>query len=470
MPSLSEAATLIGTRELSPLDLVEAVLDRIASEDSEFNAYVTVCEEDARREAKLREAELRRGLNRGPLHGVPIGVKDLIDTTAIRTTSGSRVRADYIPSSDAAIISRIKSAGGVIVGKTNTHEFAYGPICAPTRNARDVRRIAGGSSGGSAVAVARGMCVAAVGTDTGGSIRIPASFNGVVGLKPTYGRVPKSGITPLSWSLDHVGPITRTVGDAALLLGVIAGHDGTDPMSAKEPVDDYRGALDLDLDLGTIRLGLPRNYFREEVDPQIVAAVDQAARWFESAGASVTEVAVAEVGLAVAAEMGILLPEASAYHQGEMRRVAHLYGDDVRTLLELGELYLGTQYTNAQRARGLVKEGVRRCFETAELDALLVPTVPMRPPAIDQIVVTYAGVGERSVIGSLFRHCAPFNLTGQPVLTVPCGDDDDGLPIGLAIVGRPFAESTVLQIGNAFERGGGAGLPTANRRTDTGVS
>lgn len=448
--TIADAASSVAAGELAPTALVEAHLARIEQLDSELRAFVTVAEAEARSEARRLDEEAAVGRLRGPLHGVPFGIKDLVDTAGIETTSSSRVRAGWVPATDAPIVARLKAAGAIVLGKTNTHEFAYGPITPPTRNAWDTSRIPGGSSGGSGVAVAARMCTAAIGTDTGGSIRIPAAFNGIVGLKPTYGRVPKSGVTPLSWSLDHVGPMTKTVRDAAAVLNVIAGRDRSDPTSAREPVNDY--TLSLDDGVSGLRLGLPRNYFREVIETDVLRLVDAAASQLGAVGAELVEVTVPEIDLSVPAEMGILLPEASSYHQRDLRHVPELYGLDVRSFLELGEFYLATHYVNAQRARTLVKDGMRRCFEDARLDALLVPTAPMFPPFVDQETLTFPDVGEQSVIGALFRACSPFNLSGQPVLTVPCGFGRDGLPVGLGIVGAPFKETTVLRIGNTYEQ------------------
>jgi aspartyl-tRNA(Asn)/glutamyl-tRNA(Gln) amidotransferase subunit A len=447
--SITEAGRLIAERKLAPSELIEESLSQIAREEPRLEAFVTVCAEEARRDAAELTREASDGHIRGPLHGIPIGIKDLIDTAGTRTTSSSRVRADRIPDVNATVVTRLKAAGAVIIGKTNTHEFAYGPISAPTKNAWDQTRIAGGSSGGSAVAVAALMCAGAIGSDTGGSIRIPAAFNGVVGLKPTYGRVPKSGVTALSWSLDHVGPIARTVTDAALLLAAIAGRDRSDPTSAREPVGDY--SAELESGVAGLRLGVPLNYFTESVESAVLDLVDTAASRLKSLGSRLVNVSIPELDKSAVVELGILLPEASSYHQADLRSLAELYGDDVRLLLELGHFYLATHYLNAQRARTLVKDGIRRCFEDNNLDALLVPATPMFPPRIGQETVKFPNA-EEPVMSTLLRSCSPFNLSGQPVLTVPCGFSAEGVPAGLGIAGRPFAESTVLRIGRAYER------------------
>jgi aspartyl-tRNA(Asn)/glutamyl-tRNA(Gln) amidotransferase subunit A len=448
--TLIDAARYIEHRELSPSELLESVLDRIGRLEPSVLAFVTVCAEHARREAQILTREQAAGRIRGPLHGIPFGIKDLFDTAGIRTTSSSKVRADYVPDRDATVVARLRSAGAIVVGKTNTHEFAYGAVTPPTCNPWSLDRIPGGSSGGSGAAVAGGMCTAAVGSDTGGSIRIPAAFCGVVGLKPTYGRVPKSGVTPLAWSLDHVGPLTKCVGDAAMTLGVIAGRDDDDPTSAREPVDDYM--RELDASLKSLRVGMPPPYFRMEIHPEVLEAVDAAARELQALGATLVEVDVHNLEHSTGALGGIIRPEASAYHQPDLRASADLYDASVRPRLEMGELYQATHYLNAQRVRGLIKESLRTCFVEAHLDALLVPTAPLPAPRHGQDRVTYPGHDEQLVMLSLIRYCAPFNLSGQPVLTIPCGFSSEGLPIGLGIVGRPFEESTILRIGQAYER------------------
>jgi aspartyl-tRNA(Asn)/glutamyl-tRNA(Gln) amidotransferase subunit A len=292
--------------------------------------------------------------------------------------------------------------------------------------------------------------MAALGTDTGGSIRIPAGFNGIVGLKPTYGRVPKTGITTLCWSLDHVGPMTRTVGDAAVMLQAIAGHDGADVACAREVVDDYLS--DLESGIVGLRLGIPQNYFREIIQNDVLECVDAAVSHFKDLKAKLVEVTISDLDLVLPAEFAILLSEAGAYHQSELRRVADLYGEDVRSYLELGELHLATHYLNAQRARGRVKEAFRRCFTDSKLDALIVPSLPIVAPKIGEETITYPDAGEQPMVTTVVRMVSPFNLSGQPVLSVPCGFIDGRLPVALGIVGRPFAEATVLKVGQAYER------------------
>ena len=448
--SATDAAAAIGRGEVSACELTEAVLERIAAVDPDTGAFVVVSAEQAIADAERLDAAARAGDSRGPLHGVPVAVKDIVDMRGLPTTCSSRVRDGHLANADAPVVERLRAAGAVIVGKTHTHEFAYGGICPETRNAWSLDRIAGGSSGGSAVALAQGMAALAIGTDTGGSIRIPAAFNGVVGLKPTYGRVPKAGVVPLNWSLDHVGPMSRTVADAALMLSVMAGRDSRDVTSAREPLEDY--ARDLALGIRGLRLGVPANYFLDTLEPDVRAAYERALARLAELGAVRVEVSIPDVELAPAVFVGVLLSEASAYHQADLRTLGDRYGEDVRSWLELGETQLGTHYVNAQRARARIKRGFRSAFEEHRLDALVVPTVPMVAAPVGAGSVTFPGGVEQTIMAALLNACGPFNLSGQPVLSVPCETEGAGLPIGLAFAGRPFGERMILRIGAEYER------------------
>jgi aspartyl-tRNA(Asn)/glutamyl-tRNA(Gln) amidotransferase subunit A len=445
--SIGEAALRIRTRQLSPVELTQAVLDRIDAVDGRVKAYVTVLHDAALEQARQAEQAIMGGEYRGPLHGIPIAVKDLYDTAGVRTTSSSKVRAEHVPVRDAAAVERLRAAGAVIVGKTVTHEFAYGVVSRPTRNPWNLDHIPGGSSGGSGAALAADECLGALGSDTGGSIRIPSSVNGVAGLKPTYGRISKHGVMPLSWSLDHAGPMARRVGDLAILLAELAGYDARDPTSAREPVDDY--SRDLHAGVRGLRLGVPTNYFFDNAEPEVEAAVRAAVGSLADQGAEIREVSIPELELAMVAEFAIVFPEASAIHQKWLRRQAADYGEDVRLFLEVGELYLATHYLKAQRVRALVRDGLRRAFEG--LDALLTPTLPQPAARADQDAFNGPNGTAEPVINAYVRTCCPFNLSGQPALSVPCGFTRGGLPIGLQIVGRPFDEALVLRIGQAYE-------------------
>ena len=449
--SIAEAGEQIRRRALSPVELTRAYLDRIQSRNAELRCYLTVLAEQALAAAAAADREIGSGRYRGPLHGIPIALKDLVMTRGIRTTCGSRILKDWVPETDATVVVRLAAAGAVLLGKLNMHEFAYGPTgvnphdgTAANPWGRD--RMPGGSSSGSGVAVAAGLCAGALGTDTGGSIRIPASLCGIVGLKPTYGRVSRAGVVPLAWSLDHVGPMTRTVTDAALLLQALAGHDPADPSTAAVPVPDYRRGLDGDP--RTLRVGLVRELFFERLDPEVRAAVESAARALAGLGVHVEEVRLPRIHHAGPATFAIITAESMAYHEPYLKTRASEYGADVRARLLTGQFVLATQYLKAQRARQVLRAEVDGVL--ARVDALLLPTTPIPAPRLDEREVAVDGVTD-DVRGWLTRCTRPINLTGHPALSVPCGLTTGGLPIGLQLVGRQFDEATVLRLGHAYE-------------------
>ncbi|MFF9458502.1 amidase [Streptomyces flaveolus] len=447
--TLTAAAEAIRTRRLSPVELVDSVLDRAREVQPLFGAYVTLTADRARRSAREAEREAAAGRLRGPLHGVPMGLKDLIDVAGTATTASSRVRAGHRARQDSTVAARLAAAGAVLAGKTHTHEFAYGLTTPQTRNARNRSRVAGGSSGGSAVAVAAGAATFALGTDTGGSIRVPAALNGVVGLKPTYGLVPRHGVTSLSWSLDHVGPLTRTVEDAALVLAALAGHDPRDPASLPVPVADHRPGTGA-RDLTGLRVGVPRTYYFDRVDPEVEAAVRQAVRRLEELGARLVDVDIPMARYVQATQWGLMVPEATAYHEQTLRSSPDLYEDDVRVLLEAGELMPAGDHLRAQRARTLMRQewaGLLR-----QVDVVAAPTVPVTAVPASQDHVTWPDGTVESVSDAYVRLSAPANITGVPALTLPVGLDRDGLPIGMQLLGRPLDEATVLRVGHAYER------------------
>ncbi|PWW22306.1 aspartyl-tRNA(Asn)/glutamyl-tRNA(Gln) amidotransferase subunit A [Geodermatophilus normandii] len=444
---VAEAARQIEQRTLSPVELVQSALDRIDEVEDRLNAFVVVTADEALEAARQAEREIADGGYRGPLHGIPVGIKDLYDVAGLPTTSSSAVRSGYLPTEDAACVARLREAGAVVVGKTHTHEFAYGVLTPTTRNPWDTGRVPGGSSGGSGAAVAAGECLVGMGTDTGGSIRIPAAVCGTVGLKPTFGRVSRAGITSLCWSLDHAGPLTRTVRDAALTLQALAGFDARDPGSAREPVPDF--TADLDAGVRGLTLGVPANYFFDDVDPEVESAVREAIGVLEAQGATLREVEIPYADQMMAVEFGVLVPEASAYHQEMLRESGEEYTGDVRVLLEAGETVLATQYIKALRVRTLVQQAFRRTFEG--LDALVCPTVPAAAAEVGQRTFTFPGGREKAVVDAWIGHSAPGNVTGLPALSVPCGSTSAGLPIGLQVIGRPFDEAGVLRVGQAHE-------------------
>ncbi len=449
--TIAEAAEMLRRRALSPVELTRACLARIRREDGDRRAFITVLDEQALAAAAAAEQEIAAGRYRGPLHGVPIALKDLVMTRGVRTTCGSRILKDWIPEADATVAVRLAEAGAILLGKLNMHEFAYGPTgvnphYGTPRNPWDGTRMPGGSSSGSGVAVAAGLVPGALGTDTGGSVRIPAALCGIVGLKPTYGRVSRAGVIPLAWSLDHVGPMTRTVADAALLLQVLAGRDPADPSTADGPVPDYGRALPGEV--RGLRLGLLTEYFFAHLEAEVRKAVLAAARSLQALGASVEEVALPGIHHAGPASFAIIASEATAYHEPYLKSRAAEYGADVRARLTTGQFVLATQYLKAQRARQLLRAEVDAAL--GRVDALLFPTTPIPAPRLEAREATVEGLTE-DVRWWLIRCTRPINVTGHPALSVPCGLTTDGLPIGLQIVGRYFDEATLFRIGHALE-------------------
>ncbi|MFI1198487.1 amidase [Streptomyces sp. NPDC020883] len=446
--SLAAAADAIRARRLSPVELVDSVLDRIAQVEPHLGAYAAVTAERAREAARAAEREAAAGRLRGPLHGIPMGLKDLIDVAGTATTASSRVRDGHRADADSTVAGRLAAAGAVLVGKTHTHEFAYGLITPQTRNAWDEGRIAGGSSGGSAVAVAAGTAGFALGTDTGGSIRVPAALNGVVGLKPTYGLVPRHGVTSLSWSLDHVGPLVRTVEDAALVLPVLAGHDPRDPASLTTgPTNRLppRGT-----DLTGLRIGVPRNHYFDRVTTDVLVAVRRAVERLEALGARLVEVEIPMTRYLQATHWGLMVPEATAYHEQTLRTMPDRYTDDVRILLEAGELLGAGDYLRAQRARTLMRQAWARLFD--EVDVIVAPTVPTVAAPTGDSTLTWPDGTVESVSDAYVRLSAPANITGAPALSLPVGQDRAGLPIGMQLIGRPLGEPDLLRVGHAYEQ------------------
>jgi aspartyl-tRNA(Asn)/glutamyl-tRNA(Gln) amidotransferase subunit A len=452
--SVIELARMIARKEVSPVEVARAYLERIAARDATLRAYITVCEERALAAAREAEGALVAGRAPGPLHGVPIALKDLYDTAGVATTAGSRILADRVPDSDATVVRRLREAGAIVLGKLHMVEFAYGPEGlnahhgAP-RNPWDAtsERMPGGSSSGSGVAVAAGLAPAALGSDTGGSIRIPASLCGITGLKPTYGRVSRAGVLPLAWSMDHVGPMTRTVGDAALLLRVMAGYDPADASTSVLPVPDYLAALSGDVK--GLRVGLLRAFFLESATPEVRAAVERAAAMLQSAGAIVDEVALPAVAHVAAGAYAVVASEALAYHTGWLASRPDDYDPEVRTRLQLGAFVTGAHYVKGQQVRALVRRDVDAAL--ARRDVLLAPATPLTAPRIDERQTTL-GDGPSDVRSALIRLTRPFNFSGHPACAVPCGFSAQGLPIGMQLVGRPFDEATVLRAADAYQR------------------
>ncbi|HXH08689.1 MAG TPA: amidase [Alphaproteobacteria bacterium] len=450
--SIAEVARRIADHELSPVELTQAMLERIERLNPRLNAFLTVLPEQAMAQARVAEREIRAGQCRGPLHGIPIGLKDLCATKGIRTTSGSKILRHHIPTEDATVAARLAEAGTILLGKLHMNEFAYGPDGdnvhdGPARNPWNTECLTGGSSSGSGAAVAASLCLGALGTDTGGSIRIPSALCGIVGLKPTYGRVSRYGITPLSWSLDHAGPMAKTVEDAALLLQAMAGHDPKDPSTARLLVPDYSAALTGEV--RGLRIGVPREYFFEVLDPEVERSVHAAIAVLKSLGASVREVSWPALRYTTLAALILVLVEASAFHEAWIRTQPEAYHPDIALRLKWGLLVPAAAYLKAQRLRA------RICHEAAQLwsevDVLAVPATATAAPRLGEAHMRLAN-RETSTREALLRLMRPFNLTGLPAISVPCGFTQRGLPIGLQIAGKPFDEATVLRVAHAYER------------------
>jgi aspartyl-tRNA(Asn)/glutamyl-tRNA(Gln) amidotransferase subunit A len=444
---LVATAALVADRSVSPVELVESCLERINLLDGQIKAFVDVFPDEAMASAIAAEREIAAGAYRGPLHGIPVAVKDLVNLAGVPTRAGSVVLAGAAPEPvDAPVVTRLKAAGAVILGKTTTHEFAFSVFTPPTCNPWNLDHVPGGSSGGSGAAVAAEMVFAAIGTDTGGSIRIPAACCGVVGLKPTYGRVPKSGIIPLSWSLDHVGPLTRRVEDAAVFLQAVAGVDMDDPTTATVPVRDFRGSIGQRVE--GLRLGVPDRYFDRYIQPTVAAAVEAAIERMVGEGASVVPVAMPTLDYAMDVHLLTILAEAAAYHRARFPGDETGYGADVRASLALGDSISARDYLQAQRMRRAALTEALAGFTRA--DVLITPTLPTAAPAVGQDTVSYPE-GDEDALSSLIRFTCPFNQTGLPAVTVPAEGGDDGLPIGIQFIGAPFEEERMLQVAAMYE-------------------
>ena len=441
--TIREASDLLREKKLSPVELTRDCLERIDSLNPTLNAFITIMHESAMAEAGQAEDEIQQGKWRGPLHGIPIGLKDLIDTAGVRTTCGSALFADRIPTEDAEVVTRLRRAGAVIVGKQNLQEFAYGGTSAsshfgPVSNPWDVGRIAGGSSGGSAAAVAAGMCFGAIGTDTGGSVREPAAFCGVVGLKPTYGRVSTRGIFPLSWSLDHVGPLCRSVADSALMLEVLAGYDELDPTSVNWKAEEYSSALDLK---NKLRIGVVRHPFLDDLDSDIDQAIKEALRVAEEFAIDVVEVELPDLPTAVQA------PEAFAVHAEYFTKSPEFYRPWLLERLRQAKAIDTVSYVRDRHELDRVRKSITRVF--SDVDLILTPTTPGPPITIDEALRMSVPPPPGEV---WLRNTRPFNVYGLPAISIPCGFTQAGLPIGLQIAGPHFEEGKVLAFAHAFEQ------------------
>lgn len=455
-----EAAAAIRGGRCSSLSLTLGCLERIEQRNPAINAFMTVTAEAAVEQARQADRELASGLDRGVFHGIPIAHKDLFCTRGVLTTSGSKVFSKFVPQEDAEVVARFSRAGAVLLGKTGMHEHAYGitsnnPHYGAVRNPWDESRIPGGSSGGSGAAVADGMALLATGSDTGGSIRVPASYCGVVGLKPTFGLVSKRGVLPLGFSLDTAGPLARTVSDAAAALNVMAGYDALDPASVRRPAEDYTPPADGRLD--GVRIGLPSNFYFDRVDQQVDNGVHFMACTAQDLGATLVEVRVPDGEQLNAIAQISLLAEAAAVHEPYLRKQRANYGEDVRALLDMGRLIPATDYLQAQRLRRRFAGVYANLFK--QVDCLFVPCTPMAAPLIGQDQVQLGGVAEDVRLATT-RLVRGVNALGLPALAMPAGPRAETLPLGLQIIGPAWSEALLLRIGAAIEerlRDGGQG-------------
>src|SRR5579864_512402 len=446
LTTISELAPRLRRREVSPVEITQECLECIERLNPGLNAFITVTAESALAEAGRAEGEILRGEWRGPLHGVPVALKDLIDTAGVRTTAASAVYKDRVPGQDAEVVRRLRQAGAVVVGKNNLHEFAYGGSSL-VRYFGDVRRpwvlgrIAGGSSGGSAAAMVAGLAYASIGTDTAGSIREPAALCGCVGLKPTYGRVSSRGVIPLSLSLDHVGPLAGTVEDAAIVLQAIAGYDAADITTADVPVADYVAALREDAK--ALRVGVPREYFFDDLDAEVASAMEHALR-----GIATLVAEVKEVRLDVPMDRKLQTAESYAYHADNAAKSPELYQPETLRRIRAGEKVSAAEYIQRRRELDEARRGIRQVF--AGVDLLVTPTMPMPAPAIADLKADPDALRPAEL--KLLRNTRPFNVWGLPAISVPCGFTQTGSLIGLQIAGPHWREDLVLRLAHAYEQ------------------
>jgi aspartyl-tRNA(Asn)/glutamyl-tRNA(Gln) amidotransferase subunit A len=443
--SIAELAPRLAAREISPVEVTDAALARIEQLEPKLNAYITVTAESARHAARASEAAILAGHYHGPLHGIPVAIKDLYATRGVATTFGSPLYADWVPDFDAAAVEQLKRAGAVLLGKTNLHELAYGSTSAnahygAVHNPWRLDHHPGGSSGGSSAAVAAGVAYAAMGSDTGASIRQPAACTGIVGIKPTFGRLSKFGALPLAWSQDHAGPLTRTVGDAALVLQALAGHDPRDPSSVARPVPDFSAGIGDGI--AGLRIGVARAFFFDDCAPGVVDAIEAALGVLEELGALIEEVALPDMDAAYTVGTVTIAVEGAAVHAADLRERPELFSDELRAAFELGSFYSGVDYVQAQRVRRQVMQATERAM--AGFDAVVMPTSPVPATAIESSPPEHAMLRPRNTM--------PFNVLGLPGISVPCGFTGDGLPVGLQIIGKAFDEAGVLRIAHAYEQ------------------
>jgi aspartyl-tRNA(Asn)/glutamyl-tRNA(Gln) amidotransferase subunit A len=443
----------IAAGEVSPVEALDATLERIEALDPKLQSFVMVSAENARAAAEGAERSISAGYGLGPLHGVPIALKDLVAVRGEVSSAGSKILSDHVPHQDATIAARLRAAGAIFVGRLNMHEFAYGvttdnPHHGAARNPWDTDRSPGGSSGGSGAAVAARLCYGAIGTDTGCSVRLPAAYNGIAGIRPTIGRVSNHGIIPLAWTLDTAGPMCRTVEDCALMFATIAGYDSSDRQTGNVPVPDY--ASELERGLEGMRVALLEDFSLSGLQRGVESAMRAAIAELESAGVEIREVPMPNLEPSISALMTVDVAEPAAYHAEWIRSRPADYGSDVRLLLEAGELYLASHYIQAQRYRMVLREQFVDVLR--DVDAILTPTVPFTAPPVGDTEVTLESGEELDIISAVMRYNALPPLTGMPALSVPCGFGEDDLPVGMQLIGRAYDESTLFRIGHGYQQ------------------
>ena len=450
--SISEAASALRNGETTSVALTQATLARIRQTEPTVQAYATVTADLALAAAEHADRELTAGRDRGPLHGIPVGVKDNCYTNGILTEVGSKLLEGFVPDFDSTVVDKLYRAGAVLIGKTRCHEWSCGGSEPPTRTPWDLSRFPGGSSIGSGVALTARSAFATIGTDTGGSIRIPASINNLVGMKATYGRVSAYGVLPLAWSLDHVGPLTRTVRDNAQMLGAIAGYDPNDSNSARADVPDYVAGIEGGV--RDTRIGIDRDYFLYPgVTDDVLAASEAVIGELAGMGAEIIEISLPELELTRETLITIRMVESASYHRQQIREKGHLYSPGTRATLEIGQVVLATEYVAALRARERIRAAMKALFRRENLDALISPTIPVPAPFLTDVWKPREDMdnGETPTDGFV-HHVYPANLSGQPALSAPAGFTPEGLPIGYQLMGRPFDEATLYRIAYAYEQ------------------
>ena len=450
--SAGQLSKLIKLGQISPVEIIEAHLERIELTEPVLNSFITLTAEQAINAAHKAESEITSGNYKGPLHGIPVGLKDLFNTGGIKTTSGSRIFDNFIPDRDCTVAARFNNAGAILLGKLNMHQFAYGPTgenpdYGHMHNPWNPDHYAGGSSGGSGSATAAGQCTVTMGSDTGGSVRIPASLCGIVGLKPTYGLLSRHGLTPLAWSMDHPGPMVRTVEDAAIVLNAISGADHNDKTTYDHPESNYTTALIENIN--GLKIGVVKEFFDDLIHPEVDHTVREALKKLEELGAQLIEISFPMYSESQAISSTILMSEAAAYHRELVLNQGDQLYEPVRLRLQSGLLISAADYIRAQQARTMFNQEASKLLQ--DVDLLVGPTEPVPAPPLLSPDVTIQGktIG---ITPALTQYTRPYNITGFPAISIPCGFSEDGLPIGLQLAGKPFDEITLLRAAYTYEQ------------------